>query len=213
MIVSILDIVASTKMDPKYREFILNNIDTEIAYIKKLWGGTKIVGPQRIQSDTIELAANCWLIHAQLAHFMLTQGIKIYLGIGAHRIHIWNPNDINKCDGPAFWNARRALENAKKIARKGRISDIIFVHYEEPDTSIIELQNIASIITYTTWIGRLRKPSRKYLYDYIWRMLSIDHLAKKYETTIQNISQIINKHMGHQLRKIVMRTIRKNSNY
>jgi len=208
MIVSIIDIVGSTRIDPRRRKSIFQKIDLEMESIRKTWSNVEMAGPQRIQSDTIELASNHWLMHVQLIHFLLTQKIKIYVGVGAYRVHIWDPNDINKCDGPAFWNARKALEEAKKIAKRGKPRYITYIFHVEPDIASTDLQNIASITTYVTWICRVRRQSRQYLYEYIWRSQSINQIAEKYKTTPQNISQIINKNMAQQLRRIVERIMR-----
>ncbi len=210
MIVSIIDIMKSTRIRPEKRKEIFKHIDLELQAIKTSWQFTKIGGPQRIQSDTIELASNYWLVHAQLIHFLLTQEIKIYVGIGAYKIHIWYPDDINKCDGPAFWNAKRALEEAKdtskekdRYSKKRKIKDAICISNVEVDTPLKELQDITSIIIYTEWLCKIQLQSRRYLYEYIWKTQSINEIAKKFKTSFQNVNQIINKNSAKQLKKII----------
>ncbi len=198
-IVTIIDIAGSRKIPEKHRKELFEIIDTELDEIRRRnMGG---VGPQRVLADTIEVLSDSWLIHARLLHHMLSLGIKIYAGIGTHRVAILS-RDINKCDGPAFWNARKALENVKSGWRHG-VSDILIDLLLEENTPIVERLAVSQIVTYVLFINTLRGPTRRYIYDYLWRDRTISQIGECYGITSQNLSAIFKKYQVKVLKKLV----------
>jgi len=204
MIVSIIDIRESHKIEPILRKRVFETIDAELKCIRSALHGESMAGPQRVRSDEIEIATNNWPIHARVIHFLLAQNLRIYVGLGAHRIDIWNPEDINACDGPAFWKASEALEKAKKKVKTKRMKTTVFIDYiVEPDTPIDQLQGIMLIIMYTAWIQKLKPKTRLYLYEYIWRNKTISRIAEEYNKTPQNIYKIINRTLAGPIKEII----------
>ena len=191
-IVTIIDIAESKRIEPENKKALMDDIHRELVDIGKSY--KDIIGPQIVLGDSIQLVSSDWVPPARTIHYMLTRNLRLYVGIGTSRIMIYH-KDINRCDGPAFWNAREAIDILKKTRRHTKYTPPALLNIKlEQNTPTTETNNVKLIVLYSLWINNLRKETRRYAYEYIWRGKREIDIAKKEKKERANISIILRRH-------------------
>ena len=97
-----------------WREKIDREIRTILDTTYKRFRKYCIAKPALTQGDSIELLVNNWKPVIYLFHKLLYEKLRFNTGFGTTTINLLREY-ADECDGPAFWNAREALEEIKKM--------------------------------------------------------------------------------------------------
>ncbi len=198
MIAVIIDIVASRDVDTRERkildEKLRSIIDQTYRRFKKYCTAT----PALTQGDSIELLVTSWQPAVFLLHRLLMEELEFGVGLGTGEIMI-QKEDADECDGPAFWNAREALEEIKSMKYMKRSAGF------KLDENASDNENnavINSILFFTTLLG-LSVTQRQHCYYYIWEEKRISEIADVMKTSKGNISKTLSKTSCYLIEKVM----------
>ncbi len=124
MIAGIIDLVGSKALTLEDRQKLNDELRAVLKGIYERFKEFCIARPSLTQGDSIELLVNHWKPIAFLFHKLLIKQLDFSVGFGTGEVHILR-EFADECDGPAFWNARAALENVKKTKAKRLIVDFV----------------------------------------------------------------------------------------
>lgn len=188
MIAAIVDIVGSKDISAGERK----RLDSEL---RKAMNDTCdrfrehcLAAPALTQGDSIELLVSSWEPIVYLCHRLLAEDLEFRLGLGTGTIVI-QKETADECDGPAFWNAREALDEIKRLKYMSRPAGFK-IDVESPKDE--EGAVINTLLFLTTLLG-LSTTQLQHCYHYIWEKRSITEIAEVTETSKGNVSKVLNK--------------------
>jgi hypothetical protein len=184
MIAAILDLVASRKSSMHQRKELDREIRSILNQVYQRFREFCIAVPALTQGDTIEVLSSSWRPLFFLFHYLLMEGLEFRVGLGTGKIIVRNEN-ADECDGPAFWNAREALDDVKQkkyMARTAGFSIDKVSPPEEKDAVIY------SILFLTTLLGLTQKQLRHCFYR-IWEKKQITGIADEVRSSVGNVSK------------------------
>jgi len=157
-----------------------------------------LASPTLTQGDSVELLVNNWKPVIFLFHKLLLMGLEFRVGLGASMIHLFREN-ADECDGPAFWNAREALEEVKSLKRKRVIANFKV----EDETPKEEITYIATSILFLTNLRALTASQLKYCYYYLWEGKNISQIAEMTKTSKSNVSKNLARTQCYTLKRLI----------
>ncbi len=188
MIAVIIDLIESRKMSQSRRR-------TTDKLIRKLLNNTYVrfekycqAIPSLTQGDSIELLVNHWTPIIFIFHSLLKNGLKFNVGFGTGKIIIKKKN-ADDCDGPAFWNAREAINIVKNRKQLRRGAEVVLDKNTPPE----EKCTISNSILFLTSLLNLSPKQLQYSYYYIWEEKQITKIAKIVKSTKGNVSMVLNR--------------------
>jgi len=198
VIAAIIDLIASRdastrerrEMDGKVRRLLEETYDRFTQDCEAV--------PTLTQGDSIELLVTTWQPIVFLFHRLLMERLRFRVGLGTGPVEI-HKEHADECDGPAFWNAREALEElkgTKYMSREAgfRLSDR--TSNTERQTVIISTLILASLLCLTA-------TQLTHCYYHIWEEKSITEIAEIMKTTKGNVSRILGKTPCYILQKVM----------
>jgi len=198
MIAVIIDIVASRDADTRERKRLDEKLRSIIDQTYRRFKKYCTAAPALTQGDSIELLVNSWQPTVYLLHRLLMEELEFGVGLGTGEIMI-QKEDADECDGPAFWNAREALEEIKSMKYMKRSAGF------KLDENASDNENnavINSILFFTTLLG-LSVTQRQHCYYYIWEEKRISEIADVMKTSKGNISKTLSKTSCYLIEKVM----------
>ncbi|MCF2137113.1 MAG: SatD family protein [Candidatus Thorarchaeota archaeon] len=198
MIAVIADLKESRKTKTKKREAIDRELRDILDETYKRFQKHCSAIPELTQGDSIELLVTSWEPIIFLFHRIMIENIDFRVGIGTGKIIVLRKK-ADECDGPAFWNAREALNEAKQNRYMPSMAGI---RLAEDTTDKEKNTAISSILFLTTLHGMTLKQLRCCFY-HLWEKKRVSQIAEIMQTTKSNVSKILNKTPCYLLAKIL----------
>jgi hypothetical protein len=198
MIASIIDIVASRDVTVRQRMKLDREIRDLIDETYKRFKEYCVAIPALTQGDSIEVLVSSWHPIVFLLHRLMMEDLEVRVGLGTGDVIVLNEN-ADDCDGPAFWNAREALDEIKRIKYMNRAAGFRIdekASYKENNTVI------NSIFFFTTLLG-LSTTQLTHCYYYIWEKKRVSEIAETVKTTKGNVSRTLSKTPCYLLEEVM----------
>jgi hypothetical protein len=198
VIAAIIDIASSKdanvrerkRLDKKIREMLNQTHDRFTDYC--------IATPALTQGDSIELLVTSWQPIVFLFHRLLMDGLKFRVGLGTGAVII-QKEDADECDGPAFWNARDAIEEIKRVKYMNSSAGFRIDNKTPSDERSVVTN---SVLLYTSLLG-LTTVQLEYCFYYIWEKKRISEIAEITRTSKGYISKTLSKTPCYLLQKVI----------
>jgi len=197
-IAAIIDLTESKTIEIMDRKELDESLRSMIQMVYKRFEKNCLAKPTLTQGDSIELLVNNWKPIIFLFHKILLMELDFKVGLGTSTIHLFREN-ADECDGPAFWNAREALEEIKKMKRK----KVIASFKVESGTPKDEIIYITSSILFLTNLKMLTLSQLKYCYYYMWERKKISEIAEITKTSKGNVSKNLSKTQCYTLTRLI----------
>ena len=198
MIAVIADIVASRDVKAQKRREFNNKIQDLLSQVYDRFKQDCIAIPALTQGDSIELLVKRWEPVVFLFHRLLMEKLDFRVGFGTGEVIILKSN-ADDCDGPAFWNAREALNQIKSVKYMNRSAGFKF-DSETPSDEKNAVIN--TILLYTAFLG-LSSTQLEYCFEYLWEKMSITEIARATKTSKGNISKVLSKTPCYLLEEVM----------
>lgn len=188
MIATIIDIVASRDVESSERKEMDEKIRSLLEEVESRFRKYSRARPSLTQGDSIELLVDSWQPIVFLFHRLLMREIRFRVGLGTGKIVI-KKEDADECDGPAFWNAREALDEIKQTKYMARSAGFkIGKDSSEDETNML----IHSVLFLTTFLS-LTSTQLEHCYYHIWEEKGISEIAEAVQTSKGNVSSSLSK--------------------
>ena len=198
MIAVIIDIVASRDVDAHSRKKLDKKLREILNEVYERFKETCVAVPTLTQGDSMELLVISWQPIVFLFHRLLMDSFEFRVGFGTGEILIQKEN-TDECDGPAFWNARDALNEIKNAKYMDRSAGFKF----DERTMLNEINAvIQSILIFTTLVS-LSAMQVRYCFYYIWENKQISKIAEVTRRSKGNISKTLSKTPCYLIEKVM----------
>lgn len=188
MIAAIIDIVASRDTDASERKELDRKLRELLSEVDDRFGKYLHAHPSLTQGDSIELLVDSWQPIVFLFHSLLMRELKFRVGLGSGKIVI-RKEKADECDGPAFWNAREAIDEIKEMKYMARPAGFRTARESsEKETNVV----VYSILLLTTFLS-LTSTQLEHCYYHIWEGKGISEIAEIVGTSKGNISSSLGK--------------------
>jgi hypothetical protein len=198
MIASIIDIVASRDATARQRRKLDREMRDLMDETYKRFKEYCVAIPALTQGDSIELLVNSWHPVIFLLHRLLMQRLEVRIGLGTGEIIVQNEN-ADDCDGPAFWNAREALDEIK--SRRYMNKSAGFKIAER--TLEVERTTVVNIILLFAALLGLSSTQLQHCFYFIWEKKRISEIAEAVKTTKGNVSRTLSKTPCYLLEEVM----------
>ncbi len=198
MIAAIIDIVASRDADVRERR----RLDKEIrGFLDETYERFKeycLAIPALTQGDSVELLVRSWQPIVFLFHRLLMEDLEFRAGLGTGEV-ILHKEIADECDGPAFWNAREALDEIKSTKYMNRSAGFKIDEKAPQDESTA----VVNSILFLTTLLALSRTQLQHCYHYIWEKKRISEIAEVVETSKGNVSKTLSKTPCYLLEEVI----------
>lgn len=198
MIAAIIDLVASRETSARERRSLDTKIRSILDQLYKRFKEFCNAVPALTQGDTIEVLMSSWQPVVFLFHRLLMEGLEFRVGLGTGEIIVYN-EIADECDGPAFWNAREALEEAKQTKYKTRTGGFRLDKKNSPEE---ESTVMYTLLFLTTLLG-LTQTQLLHCYYFLWEKKRIFEIGNITKTSAANISKSLNKTPCYLLEEVL----------
>lgn len=198
MIASIIDIVASRDVSVRERRKLDKEIRGVIDETYKRFKEYCVAVPALTQGDSIELLVSSWQPIVFLLHKLLIKDLEVHVGLGTGEIIIHNEM-ADDCDGPAFWNAREALDEIKRMKHMKRSASFKI----DESASDNEKTMIVNVVLFFTNLLSLSATQLHYCFYYLWEKKQISEIAEAVKTTKGNVSRTLSKTPCYLLEEVM----------
>ncbi|KXH76211.1 MAG: hypothetical protein AM326_03240 [Candidatus Thorarchaeota archaeon SMTZ-45] len=198
MIAAIIDIVASRGANVRERKKLDKEIRSLLDQVYQLFNEFCVSIPALTQGDSVELLVSSWHPIVFLFHRLLMEDLEFRVGLGTGEILLLKEN-ADECDGPAFWNAREALDEIKRTKYMSRSAGF---KIDEKTSSDEENAVVNSILFLTTLLG-LSATQLQYCFYYIWDKKGVSEIARAVKTSKGNVSKTLSKTPCYLLERVM----------
>jgi len=198
MIAAIIDIVASRDATVRERRRLDKEIRSLLSQTYKRFKKHCFAIPALTQGDSIELLVSSWHPIVFLFHKLLMEDLEFRVGLGTGEVIIHNEN-ADDCDGPAFWNAREALDEIKSTKYMNRPAGFKI----DEETSTEENNAVVSSILFLTTLHGLSTTQLQHCFYYIWEKKRISEIAQVVKTSKGNVSKTLSKTPCYLLEEVM----------
>jgi hypothetical protein len=188
MIAAIFDIVASRDVDIKERKRLDGVLRRAMNHTYDRFKEHSPAVPALTQGDSIELLVDSWEPIVYLCHRLLMEDLEFRVGLGTGSIVI-QKESADECDGPAFWNAREALNKIKSKKYKSRPAGF---KVDEESTRSESNAVVRTLLFFMALLG-LSTTQLQHCYFYLWEDKSISEIAETTGTSKGNVSKTLSK--------------------
>ncbi|MFX1579279.1 MAG: SatD family protein [Promethearchaeota archaeon] len=198
MIATIIDIVASRDVTPGNRRMLDKKIRNMLIQTFKQFEKYCDAIPTLTQGDSIELLTHSWKPIVFLFHRLLMEELEFRVGIGTGKIIVHNEN-ADECDGPAFWNARQALDEIRQMKYLSRPAG-----FSIDENTLSEEKNavVYSVLFLTALLG-LSTAQLQYCFYFIWKKKSISEISETLKTSKPNVSKTLSRTPCNLLKEVM----------
>ncbi|NIQ05279.1 MAG: hypothetical protein GWO20_05995 [Candidatus Korarchaeota archaeon] len=151
--------------------------------------------PAIIAGDSIELVTEQWWIPVYLFHRLLLFQLPLRGGIGTGKIHILRKK-ADESDGPVFWSAREALDQAKKRGKE------VHLHYGEGTSSHDKLEGIKAFLSMGILLN-MTDTQRNLAFPWVWERKKITEISEMQETLKANVSITLSRSHAYIIRRLL----------
>jgi len=198
MIAAIIDIVASRDIDTSKRKEMDENIRLLLDNAYRRFKEYCVAYPSLTQGDSIELLVNSWQPIVFLFHNLLMRELSFRVGLGTGKIVIKKEN-ADESDGPAFWNAREALDEIKQMKYMARSADFRIGKLSSDE----EINMVTTSVLCLTTLLSLTLTQLEHCYYFIWEDNGISEIADIVGTSKANVSSSLGKTPCYLLKRIM----------
>ncbi|MGQ4834265.1 MAG: SatD family protein [Candidatus Asgardarchaeia archaeon] len=198
MFAVIIDLVGSKKLSVEERKSMNKKVRDILKQLTKNFKEFCIAKPSLTQGDSIELLINHWKPVVYLFHRLLILKLNFAAGFGTGEIHVLR-EFADECDGPAFWNAREALEKIKEIKRERIIANLKV----SSNTSKENIEYILDAILFLTVLKQFSQPQLEYAYYYLWEDMTVSKIAQLTNTSKGNVSKVLSRGEVYTLKRVI----------
>jgi hypothetical protein len=198
MIAAIIDIVASRDADVRERKRLDKEIRSLLDQTYKRFKEYCVAIPALTQGDSVELLVRSWQPIVYLFHRLLMEDLEFRVGLGTGEV-ILHKEIADECDGPAFWNARAALDEVKSTKYMSRSAGFEI----DEKTSNAESYAVVKSILFLTTLLSLSTTQLQHCFYYIWEKKSISEIAQAVETSKGNVSKTLSKTPCYLLERVM----------
>jgi hypothetical protein len=198
MIAAIIDIVASRDANVRERKKLDKEIRSLLEQTYQRFKEFCVAIPALTQGDSVELLVNSWHPIAFLFHKLLMEDLEFRVGLGTGEIMLHKEN-ADECDGPAFWNAREALDEIKSTKYMSRSAGF---KIDEKTSSKEENAVVNSILFLTTLLG-MSTTQLQHCFYYVWEKKRVSEIARAVKTSKGNVSKTLSKTPCYLLERVM----------
>ena len=198
MIATIIDIVASRDATPRNRRMLDKKLRNILSQTFEQFEKYCDAIPTLTQGDSIELLTHSWEPIVFLFHRLLMEELEFRVGIGTGKIIVHNEN-ADECDGPAFWNAREALDEIRQMKYLSRPAGFSI---DEKTSSEEKNAVIYSVLFLTALLG-LSTAQLQYCFYFIWKKKSISEISETLKTSKPNVSKTLSRTPCNLLKEVM----------
>lgn len=198
MIATIIDIVASREANVRERKKLDKEIRSVLDQVYQLFKKYCVAIPALTQGDSVELLVSSWQPIVFLFHRLLMEDLEFRVGFGTGEITLHKEN-ADECDGPAFWNAREALNEIKRMKYMNRSAGL---NIDEKTSKNEENAVVYSILFLTTFLG-LSTTQLQHCFHYLWEKKGISEIAHAVMTSKGNVSKTLSKTPCYLLERVM----------
>jgi hypothetical protein len=198
MIAAIIDIVASRKVSTRQRKELDRKLRSLLSGLYQRFQKHCLAQPALTQGDSIELLVDGWQPIVFIFHSLLMADQEFRVGLGTGEVTIQKEN-ADECDGPAFWNAREALDEIKQMKYMSRPAAFNI----DENSSVTESGIVIESILFLTTLLSLTRTQLEHCYHFIWEKKSISEIAETIETSKGNVSRSLSKTPCYLLERVM----------
>ena len=198
MIAAIIHIVASRDADVRERRRLDKEIRGVLDQTYERFKEYCLAIPALTQGDSVELLVRSWQPIVFLFHRLLMEGLEFRVGLGTGEV-ILHKEIADECDGPAFWNAREALDEIKSTKYMNRS---VGFRIDEKTSDHEYNAVVNSILFFTTLIG-LSTTQLQQCFYYLWEKKRVSEIAGVVKTSKGNVSKTLSKTPCYLLENLV----------
>lgn len=198
MIAVIIDIVASRDVNARERRKVDEKMRGMLSQTYERFKDYCLAMPAITQGDSIELLVSSWQPIVFLFHRLLMEELEFRVGLGTGEIII-RKESADECDGPAFWNAREALNETKSMKYMNRSAGF---KVDEKASGDENNAVVNSLLSYTTLVG-LSASQLQHCYYYIWEKKRTSEIAEATKTSKGNVSKTLSKTPCYLLERVM----------
>ncbi len=198
MIAVIVDIVASRETEIGKRRELDKALRELLKRVHNRFEEDCLAHPALTQGDSLELLVSSWRPIVFVFQSLLMKELEFRVGLGTGEVTIRKKN-ADECDGPAFWNAREALNEIKEMKYMTRTAG-----FKIDDKSSEEESNmvIVSLLFLTSLLG-MTPTQVRHCYHYIWEKKRVSEIAPVVGTSKGNVSRSLSKTPCYLLERIM----------
>lgn len=188
MIATIIDIVASRNVNTRYRRKLDKEIREALSQTYERFNEHCAAIPALTQGDSVELLTGSWQPIVFLFHTLLMKKLEFRVGLGTGNIVIHAEN-ADECDGPAFWNAREALNEIRQTKYMSRPAGFRIdekAPVDETNAVIYSILILSSLLS-------LSHTQLQHCFFYIWKKKRISDIAESVKTSTGNVSKSLGR--------------------
>ncbi|MFX0044995.1 MAG: SatD family protein [Candidatus Hermodarchaeota archaeon] len=198
VIAAIIDIVASRDADVRERRRLDEEIRGLLDQTYKRFKEYCVATPAMTQGDSVELLVSSLQPIVFLFHRLLMDGLEFRVGLGTGGVVLQKEN-ADECDGPAFWNAREALDEIKRMRYMNRTAGF---KIDEKASNNENNAVVNSTLFLTTLLG-LSTTQLQHCFYYIWEKKRISEIAQAVKTSKANVSKTLSRTPCYLLEKVM----------
>ena len=188
MIATIIDLLASRDAGAEKRVKTDREVRTILKQTHERFEKHCSAIPALTQGDSIESLTSSWQPIVFLFHSLLMRGLKFRVGLGTGEIIVHNRN-ADECDGPAFWNAREALDEIKQMKYMTRAASFRVDKKAQVDENNAVVQSVLILSTLLS----LTQTQLQHCFYYIWDNKRVFEIAELVKTTEANVSKSLGR--------------------
>jgi len=198
MIAAIIDIVASRDADVRERRRLDKEIRGLLDQTYERFKEYCLAIPALTQGDSVELLVRSWQPIVFLFQRLLMEELEFRVGLGTGEVTL-HKEIADECDGPAFWNAREALDEIKNTKYLNRSAGFKI----DEKTSNHEYNAVVNSILFLTTLLGLSTTQLRHCFYYIWEKKRISEIAKAVKTSKGNVSKTLSKTPCYLLKEVM----------
>ena len=199
MIAVIIDLIASRDVSAQQRRALNKKVKKLLYETYERFEKYCKARPSLTQGDSIEVLVASWLPIIYIFHRLLIENLQFRVGIGTGKMVILREN-ADDCDGPAFWNAREAIIDAKRIKH---LRSNVGIRLAEK-TSSKETCVVTNSLLFLAALQTLSPAQLRYCYNYLWEEKQIARIAERVKTTPGNVSKTLGKTPCYLLNEVLL---------
>jgi len=188
LIAVIVDLVVSREAGTRGKKRLDRRMRKILAEVRNRFGSQCGATPSLTQGDSIELLVTGPIPVMYLFHRLMVEGMRFRVGLGTGRITVYNEY-ADECDGPAFWNAREALEEIRRSKHMKRRA--AFRVSEKGKRG--EEESVLYCVLFLAALQGMTATQLRLCFRHLWHGEGVTQIAKAVKTSLANVSKALGK--------------------
>lgn len=191
----LFDLKESQAMAVEERKQHISMLHEGIKLFEELPRTSIPTNPAITAGDSLEVVVTDWWILVLLFHYFLYQRVPFRAGLGTGSIDICVEH-ANESDGPVFWSAQEALENAKMGNKE------IDIVYGKNKSRLEKLEGIKAFLSMGT-ILNMSQLQQKITFPWIWERKKATTISKQREVSKASTSKTLKRSKAYTIRRLL----------